>query len=348
MVEISVLIPFYNVEEFIEECLESVINQTFKDIEIICIDDKSTDNSLKIVNEYALKDPRIKIYKNNKNQGISKNRNFAISVAEGKYIYFLDADDFIELDALEKLYKLAEEKSLDMIIFKLLEFFEGGDSYNRNPYSESRILLKIVPDKVFNYKDVAPYILSICVNLQGKFFKKELVQDIKLPEGLIFEDVPFFIESMFKAKRVYYYNEFLCHKRNRRKSITRTRNKSFIDMIDIMNIVIDLSKRYNTYEELKTILIQSKMHYVNIYLWRVNFKYNSEFYKKMKEDIISHKNEIKEVYDELDILYQIIYDTCFKTDNYYSFRMREVLQCILHLPRFLKEYLKILSIQEGR
>lgn len=345
MVKISVLIPFYNVEEYIEKCLDTVINQTFKDIEIICIDDKSTDDSLKIVNEYALKDSRIKIYKNDENQGVAKTRNFALNLAKGKYIYFLDSDDFIELDTLEKLYNLAEEKSLDIIIFKLLEFIEGGDNvYVKNYYSESRILLKTVPDKVFNYKDITPYLLMICVNLQGKLFKRELIQDIKFAEGLIFEDIPFFIESMFKAKRVYYYDEFLCHKRYRKKSITRTLNESFIDIIDITNHTIDISKRYNNYDELKTILIQNKINCINIFLWRVNLKYNSKFFKKMKEDYISHKNEIEEVYDDLDIMYKIIYDTSIKSGNYYSFRIREVFQCVLHSPRFLKEYLKARSI----
>ena len=101
---ISVIIPFYNTEEYIKECLKSVLNQTFKEIEVICINDKSTDKSLKIVEKYARKDDRIKIINLDKKSGQSTARNRGLEIAKGEYISFVDSDDKIDLDAYEKTY----------------------------------------------------------------------------------------------------------------------------------------------------------------------------------------------------------------------------------------------------
>ena len=122
MVEISVLIPSYNVEKYIRECLDSIANQTFEDMEIICIDDGSTDSILDILNKYALKDSRIRVYENNANKGVAYTRNYLLSLAKGQYVSFIDADDYLELDASEKLHNLAEEKSLEMLMFKIRHF----------------------------------------------------------------------------------------------------------------------------------------------------------------------------------------------------------------------------------
>ena len=109
--KISVIIPVYNVEDYLEECLDSIINQTFKDLEIICINDGSQDNSLNILEEYAEKDNRIKII-TTKNQGLSAARNRGLENITGDYVYFIDSDDYLELTAFEELYAVSEEKSL--------------------------------------------------------------------------------------------------------------------------------------------------------------------------------------------------------------------------------------------
>ena len=100
MPEISVVIPFYNVQKYLKQCLDSVVNQTFNDIEIICIDDGSSDSSLDILNEYAKKDDRFKIL-TQENKGPSYTRNRGIDTAQGKYLYFMDSDDYIEPESLE-------------------------------------------------------------------------------------------------------------------------------------------------------------------------------------------------------------------------------------------------------
>lgn len=106
MVEISVIIPCYNVAEYVGECLDSVINQTFTDLEILCINDGSTDDTLTILESYAEKDSRIKIF-SQENKGLSASRNFGMDVAKGEYIAFIDADDYFDLTTFEQLHGLS-------------------------------------------------------------------------------------------------------------------------------------------------------------------------------------------------------------------------------------------------
>ena len=113
MYKLSVIIPVYNVENYLRECLDSITSQTVKDIEIICIDDGSTDNSPKILKEYQKKDSRIKII-TKENGGQASARNLGIKKAQGEYIAFIDSDDFIESEMLEKLYTKAKDNNLDI------------------------------------------------------------------------------------------------------------------------------------------------------------------------------------------------------------------------------------------
>ena len=128
MVKLSVIVPCYNVEKYLSECLDSILNQTFEDIEIICINDGSTDNTQDILDSYLKKDKRIKVISQH-NQGLSMARNVGLKNVTGEYVTFIDSDDYFELTAFEETLKIVEEKSLDLLIFKLINFdadtFEG-------------------------------------------------------------------------------------------------------------------------------------------------------------------------------------------------------------------------------
>ena len=115
---ISVIIPIYNTEQYLKECLDSVCSQSYKDIEIICINDGSTDNSEEITRSYAQQDKRIKLI-SQKNQGLSITRNNGVSQAQGEYLFFLDSDDTIEQNAIETLYNRAERTQADIVICNL-------------------------------------------------------------------------------------------------------------------------------------------------------------------------------------------------------------------------------------
>ena len=115
MTKVSVVVPCYNVEQYVKKCLDSLINQTLHDIEIICIDDKSTDNTLKILQDYAKQDKRIKLFTHSKNQGVAVARNLGIKHATGQYLGFVDPDDWVDLDFYEKLYTRATETNAPVI-----------------------------------------------------------------------------------------------------------------------------------------------------------------------------------------------------------------------------------------
>ncbi|MDQ5983569.1 MAG: Undecaprenyl-phosphate 4-deoxy-4-formamido-L-arabinose transferase [Eubacteriales bacterium SKADARSKE-1] len=123
--KVSIIIPVYNVEPYLQECMDSIVNQTLKDIEIICIDDCSTDNSFNILNEYAKSDNRIKLIKQTKNQGAYVARNLGLKIATGEYIGFVDPDDYIEPNTYEMSYVRAKKDNADIVVF-------GGESFSDN------------------------------------------------------------------------------------------------------------------------------------------------------------------------------------------------------------------------
>lgn len=132
MVCISVIVPVYNCEDYLEESLGSILNQTFNDIEIICIDDGSTDDSLRILRKMASSDSRIEVFAQ-ENKGAGAVRNYGMTKALGDYVYFFDADDFLENDALEKAYENAKRNDSDIVFFKFDQYKTIGFSLIQDP-----------------------------------------------------------------------------------------------------------------------------------------------------------------------------------------------------------------------
>ncbi len=203
--KISIIVPVYNVEKYLERCLDSLINQTLKDIEIICINDGSTDNSSEILKEYAKKDSRIIIINQN-NQGISVARNNGMNKAKGKYIGFVDSDDWVDLDFFEKLYKAAEKHNAQMAVCSIIRLNE----YRNKKYLQLKN--ETVTDD-FREKCV---ILDIPQKsyVWNKLYLKEALDkhQINFKQGVYYEDlyfVPVALEKLTKMVTVpdtfYYY-----------------------------------------------------------------------------------------------------------------------------------------------
>jgi glycosyltransferase involved in cell wall biosynthesis len=128
MVKVSVVIPVYNVEDFLEECLDSVVNQTLRDIEIICVNDGSPDDSLRILEEYARRDNRITVI-NQDNAGHAVASNRGIDLAKGEYLYLMDSDDMLKTTALEELYIYAKDKSADFVLFQSNNYSQDENKF---------------------------------------------------------------------------------------------------------------------------------------------------------------------------------------------------------------------------
>lgn len=147
-VKITIAISVYNVAEYVRASLDCIVNQTFRDLEILCIDDASTDGTWAILQEYATKDDRIRLFRQEKNLGLSVSRNLAIKEAKGEYLLMLDGDDLFAPDMVEKAYKKARETVADMVIWDYA-IFEKGKDLNSKPIEPSILNNKSTQDKVF-------------------------------------------------------------------------------------------------------------------------------------------------------------------------------------------------------
>lgn len=230
MPKISIIIPVYNTKKYLKQCLESIMSQTFKEIEIICVDDGSTDGSGEILSEYALMDNRIKVIRKN-NGGQNSARNAGLCVASGKYIGYVDSDDWIEQDMYEKLYEKAEAHNVDMVSCGY--FLEGnytslhldsldGGSYDNERMLELRNNLIYRPEK--REKGLSG---SLCC----KLFKKEILQQVQLevPEEITMaEDKMCLIHYVLHCTSAYVLKEAYYHRRIRLESMTHCGHADYL------------------------------------------------------------------------------------------------------------------------
>ena len=208
--KISVIIPVYNTEEYLKECLDSVINQTLKDIEIILIDDGSTDNSGKFCDEYAEKDTRIKVI-HQENQGLGRVRNKGLKIAKGEYIGFVDSDDWIAQDFYEKLYNAAIDNDSEIAIAKIKTYYykKGFFDLYSNKNDLTIVFKSIVCDSIFRKSFLDKY-------------------KIKFAEGIVFEDVIFTLKvNCYIKRRFFYVDSYYYYRKDRKNSIMYDFKKSY-------------------------------------------------------------------------------------------------------------------------
>ena len=220
--KVSIIVPVYNVEEYLEKCLDSLINQTFKDIEIIIVNDGSPDNSEKIINKYIEKYHNIK-YLKKKNGGLSSARNYGIKHAKGEYILFIDSDDYIENNMTELMYNKIINDNSDIVV---CEF--NYDFGNKKIRSYSNLDYTSDPKK--------KYLLTppmACIRM----YKKELFNDIKFREGIYYEDLEINPKMVLYAKKISFLDEALYNYVIRDNSIMRTRefNNKLHDIYDVLD-----------------------------------------------------------------------------------------------------------------
>ena len=230
MIKISVIMPMYNVEHFVGECIESILSQTMEEWELICVNDGSKDRSPQIAEEYAVKDRRIKII-HKENGGLSSARNLGMEYAKGEYLLFLDSDDYLAPEALEKLYTRASVDQLEELFYSADVFFEGEteDSqkksyahyYQRKGNYEGVWNGRKLFEKMSLNQEFRP---SACLQI---FFRQFLEKNgIRFYEGILHEDNLFTLQCLALAVRTGYLNEELYMRRVRQDSIM-TQKKSF-------------------------------------------------------------------------------------------------------------------------
>ena len=216
---VSVIIPVYNVEQYIRQCIDSAIDQTYKDIEIILVDDGSTDNSGTICDEYAERDRRIKVI-HKKNGGLSDARNAGMNIARGKYIYFLDSDDYIKKNALEELVSFSEKEQAEIVSFSVWMFSDDKNLY----MPPQRRLIK------YPSANGAKHIIQLFKNekrwfpgAQTSLFRADYLkkEHLSFKKGIHYEDLLFSGIAYIRAERVSNLCSYLYYYRQRSDSIMR-------------------------------------------------------------------------------------------------------------------------------
>ena len=286
--KVSLIIPVYNVEKYLKNCLESAINQTFKNIEIILINDGSTDDSLSICKEYKKKDPRICLI-NQKNGGLSAARNSGIRVAKGKYLSFLDSDDTIELNMIEEVVSFCENENLDIAVYGYTKQYENGKIIAKPDFG----------DKIINNDEARRMSISLKLSPMAcnKMYKRNLFyeNDIKFPINFLHEDIGTTYKLFWNAKKVgiipkSYYNWMVRH-----SSITGSFKKKHIE-----DIIFLLHEKKKFLQEIGEIGNYIKEYIESFYKILILLLERGMKKSSINNNILNYLLEKIEVYDSIE------------------------------------------------
>ena len=343
--DISVIVPVYNVENYLEQCLNSILNQTFSNIEIICVNDGSKDSSRKILEEYKKRDYRIKIV-DKENRGLSSARNAGLKYAQGEFISFIDSDDWIDKTMLEKLYKNITGLNTDIAICAVHQFDERKQIIDdSNKYYTLEFFDKSFDDRAFCYKDTKPFLMDVCVMAWNKLYRKSLIDrcSAKFPEGLIFEDGPFFFSLFFKTQRVSIVRDFLYYYRiNRNGSIVQKAGKKYIDIIDIAELMLAEINKIDDAQEIRELFCKKKAEDFIYRFEHLKIKYKNKFAKKLKEKSSLTKEEyFPQSVLKGGFLYNYYLFQGLKTGNIFEFYKRK------YKMKSMYKFMEILYKEDG-
>ena len=248
MVKVSVIVPVYNAGENLRVCLETLVNQTIDNIEIIAIDDASTDDSLKLLKEFAEKYSCLKVYHNEKNLGQSMTRNIGLSLATGEYIGFLDADDYVSLDMYKTMYEASAKNNFPDVVTTSLRFV-NDDSYAFKKYDFD---LKGRNYKVTDNCDSVIYESPSCCN---KLFKRDLIGNYRFIPGVMWEDVAFTYSRLIKAENILMMNNLdYFYRRDINKGVSGHNYKFNSHVFDIIRVASEIeseARKCGKYEKFK-------------------------------------------------------------------------------------------------
>lgn len=287
-VKVSVIMSLYNVEFYMRVAIESVLNQTLSDIELICINDGSSDFSLQTAQEYAKKDARVKIITYEESKGQAYARNRGIDIACGKYIGFVDGDDWIESTMLEKLYENAEKNEAEVTCCSAALYNELTQECDfKNAYYNMSLMPSDLDNRVFSHEDTKN-LLTGCINvaLWNKLYRLDFMNEnkIRFPEFFIYEDMPFFYEVWFKAKRITLIRDCCYYYRVNRSGSTMSKiGNKVLDRPEMMALAYEMFKKLPYFEEIKTQvaawIIDDLFHRYTL----VEARYRKEFFFLMKK-----------------------------------------------------------------
>lgn len=286
---ISVIIPVYNVESYLNKCLDSVLAQSFSDYEIILVDDGSTDKSAEICKAYQSCDHRIKYYYK-ENGGLSSARNFGLKVSKGAYVTFIDSDDYVDFDYLSTLYRLVKDNKADMsTCFYNVESVKGVRPWAcidtvENLFNSRNALLCLLCSKEID-------VCAVC-----KLYRRSLFDEVEFPEGKLFEDVGTTYKLLDRAKTVAVCHIPLYHYVMRDDSIVHKVDKRVFDRSTLASqALLEIKRAYTDDEEMITAAERYKMTHSLSTLRCVDLSDTRQREKaqNIRKDILSHRKQLK-------------------------------------------------------
>ncbi|MBP3635056.1 MAG: glycosyltransferase family 2 protein [Bacilli bacterium] len=332
MPNVSIIVPVYNCERFLNKCLDSIINQTYKDFEVILIDDLSKDNSLNIMLDYESKYDNITVIASKKNEGPGSSRNKGLDIAKGKYIMFIDSDDYIEPNTLEDAVKCALEYNADIVRYDFSRSISNIEYADRKLYPKLKEKTKKVSSRQ------GDYFLLETAGPCNKLFSRELIGNSRFPVGIYFEDLPFVISNILKAENIVHLNEVLYRYRFNPKSIMGANLFGSTKILDILKSCDILDEYVKGIEfdkkRLDSLKLMNTIYIFNdILFWRnLNFK--------GKQQLISYLFRI------LELKYEDIYNnesflSVMKRDGFFRRRIKFMKRYVLK-----KKYMISSSLDE--
>ena len=309
---ISVIIPVYNSENYLFVNLNSILKQTYSDFEVICIDDCSTDSSVEILEYFSKKDERIIVVKNIENKGVSFSRNLGLKRAKGDYIFFMDSDDWISPNTLEKLFTNAKSNDSDLVFYKLVRFQKKNFILDKPAFDFTNSFDKNVDFKkfTFTYEDIKYNVLNTSFAPYLKLYKKSFLNqydDLIFPENLIYEDIVFHVKSILRASKISFVPNFLyVYNLDNETSLMRDDSKIF-DIFKIIDMIEDFLRTENFFNKFEMEFYAFKIVQILQYL---NKSHNENYF-----------NIAKEKFEELNLIFtndmkKKLKDNIYNWNNY--------------------------------
>lgn len=318
---ISVIVPVYNVEQYLDKCINSILNQTYKNIEVILVDDGSPDNCGKVCDEYSKMDSRIKVI-HKENGGLSDARNVGIDNANGKYICFVDSDDYIENRYIELLYRAIKENNVDIAqcgINKISndEIFIENIGYKKNEVKSSKKMLEDL--YTTNWENILVW---------NKMYLKQIFEDVRFPKGKIHEDEFTTHKVLYKVEKISIVDSYLYNYRQNEDSITGKKfNLKRLDILEAIESRLDFFQK-NKENELYKLTLENYLAVLrNMYI-------NVE---KYISDSTKIKKELKNKYMEKCKILLKNYDITFL--KIIKMKLFIIFPYIYYLKFILKELL---------
>ena len=324
--KVSIIIPVFNSENLLNDCLCSVQNQTLKDIEIICIDDGSTDNSLKILEDFSKKDYRFNVF-HQENSGAGFSRNVALDKSNGEFILFLDSDDWIEKDSCEKLYNRATNLNSDLVLF---------DAVRHLPDNQSMDLIHFLGDGsnkdfsslVFDYELVKDKVLNAYFGvIWSKFYKKSFIleNNIRFPHHKLYNDVEFHVKSMLLAKRISYFPKIFYHYNRIGQDSLQTlyvSSEEAMVFYDVMCGVKEFLLDNEFFDEFKSEFIEFTFKEFERKLNEINDEFKPQYFEKIKLFFKSLNISAHDL-NKISFYYLVFYIHSIISENYAEFKLMQ-------------------------